>query len=80
MASPQLEAILAAMFDAEFCLREHKRAREQVRDALLRAEADRAGIPWERLKLAILSSRYPEYRRHRLAHEMPSVPPRLRGE
>jgi hypothetical protein len=47
---------------------------------LLKVEAERAGLPWERLKLAILSARYPEYRRQRLAHEMPSVPPQLRGE
>src|SRR6185436_436754 len=62
LASPQLETILAAMFQAEFCPREQKRLRELARDELLRAEADRAGIPWERLKLAILSGRYPEYR------------------
>ncbi|MBI4326450.1 MAG: hypothetical protein HY674_14470 [Chloroflexi bacterium] len=80
MSNRQLEAILAAMFEAEFCLPEQKRALEQARDALLRAEADRAGIPRERLKIAILSSRYSEYRRQRLAREMPGVPPRLRGE
>lgn len=80
MASPQLEAILAAMFEAEFCPAEQKRERERARDTLLQSEAARAGIPWERLKLAILSSRYPEYRRNRLAHELPSVPPKLRGQ
>lgn len=80
MGSAQLEAILAAIFEAEFCPPEQKRAQEQARDALLQAEADRTGIAIVRLKLAILSSRYPEYRRHRLAHEMPSVPPRLRTQ
>ena len=80
MASPQLEAILAAIFEAEFCLPGQKRAREQARDALLRVEAERAGIAAERLKIAILSSRYPEYRRRRLAREMPSVPPRVRDQ
>ena len=80
MANPQLEAILAAMFDAEFCSAEQKRAREQARDTLLQSEADRAGILYERLKLAILSSRYREYRRLRLARELPSVPPKLRGQ
>ena len=80
MANPQLEAILAAMFEAEFCSAEQKRAREQARDTLLQSEADRAGILYERLKLAILSSRYREYRRLRLARELPSVPPKLRGQ
>ena len=79
MASARLEGILAAMFEAEFCPPEHKQAREQARDALLKSEAERVGIQWERLKFAIQSRRYVEYRRHRLAHELPSVPPKLRG-
>ena len=79
MPSPRLEAVLTAIFEAEFCPPEQKRAREQARDALLQTEAERSGIAKERLKLAILSSRYPEYRRHRSAHELPSVPPRLRS-
>ncbi len=80
MANPQLEAILAAMFEVEFCPPEQKWAREQARDTLLQAEAERAGILYERLKLAILSSRYQEYRRLRLARELPTVPPKLRGQ
>ena len=80
MANPQLEAILAATFEAEFCSSEQKRAREQARDILLQTEAERAGIPLERLKLAIMSNRYREYRRRRLASELPSVPPKLRGQ
>jgi len=68
------------MFDAEFCAPREKREREQIRDSLLRTEAERTGIPWERLKLAILSGRYSEYRRRRLAHELASVPPRLRSQ
>ena len=79
MPSPRLEAVLTAIFEAEFCPPEQKRAREQARDALLQTEAERYGIAKERLKLAIQSSRYPEYRRHRLAHELPNVPPRLRS-
>jgi hypothetical protein len=78
LASPELDAILAAIFDAEFCPPGQKQAREQTRDSLLQAQAERAAIPPERLKLTILSSRYVEYRRRRLAHEMPSVPPGLR--
>jgi hypothetical protein len=80
LASEELEAILAAMFEAEFCGPEEKQAREQVRDALLSATAERTRIPVKRLKLAIQSERYREYRRQRLARELPSVPPRLRGE
>ena len=53
MASARLEGILAAMFEAEFCPPEHKQAREQARDALLKSEAERVGIQWERLKFAI---------------------------
>ena len=68
------------MFEAEFCPPEQKRAREEARDVLMRVEAERTGIERERLKLAILSCRYGEYRRQRLAREMPSVPPRLRGQ
>ena len=79
MASPQLEAILAAMFEADFCPPEQKQAREHARDILIQSEAEKTGVPWERLKFAIASSRYREYRRHRLAREMPSVPPKLRG-
>jgi hypothetical protein len=67
------------MFGAEFCPRSEKHTRERTRDTLLQSEADRSGIPWERLKLAILSSRYAEYRRQRLAHELPSVPPKFRS-
>ena len=80
LPSPQLEGILSAMFEAEFCAPEQKRSIEQARDALLKAETERSGIPADRLKLAILSSRYPKYRRHRLAHELPSVPPGLRSQ
>jgi hypothetical protein len=68
------------MFEAEFCAAGQKRVREQERDLLLRSEAEKAGIPWERLKLAILSSRYLEYRRLRLSHELPNIPPKLRRE
>lgn len=68
------------MFEAEFCPPEQKRVREQTRDNLLQAKAERAGILYERLKLAILSNRYREYRRNWLAHELPSVPPTLRGQ
>ena len=67
MASPQLEAILEAMFEADFCPPEQKQARERARDVLIQSEADKSGIPRERLKFAIASSRYREYRRHRLA-------------
>ena len=80
MASAELEAILAAMFEAEFCAPEEKQAREQARDALLKLTVERTLVPIERLKLAILSVRYREYRQQRLARELPSVPPRLRGE
>jgi len=79
LASPELEAILAAMFEADFCPPKEKQAREQQRDMLLRVEAEKADIPWERLKFAITSSRYIEYRRHRLARELGSIPPKLRG-
>jgi len=68
------------MFEAEFCPPEEKWTRERDRDALLNAEAERAGISAGRLKLAILSSRYPAYRRQRLAYELPGVPPRLRSQ
>ena len=68
------------MFEAEFCAPEHKHAREQARDALLNATAGRTHLPVERLKLAVLSGRYLAYRRRRLARELPSVPPPLRGE
>ena len=78
MASQQLEAILAAIFEADFFPPEEKRAREEARDLLLKSEAEKVGMPWERLKMAILSGRYLQYRRHRLAHELPSVPPRSR--
>ncbi|PWU09785.1 MAG: hypothetical protein C5B50_26670 [Verrucomicrobia bacterium] len=67
------------MFEAEFCPNEQKHARELARDTLLQAIAVRTGIPIERLKLAITSGRYIEYRRQRLAREMPSVPPKFRG-
>ncbi len=80
MASEQLEAILAAMFEAEFCAPTEKQVREADRDTLLHQASEQCGVPVERLKLAILSNRYPEYRRRRLAHELPSVPPRLRTE
>lgn len=80
MASPELEAILAAIFDAEFAASHEKHAKETIRDELLKSQAERAEIPWERLKLAILSSRYSEYRRCRLAREMPNIPPPLRSE
>ena len=80
MASPQLEAILAAMFEVEFCPPREKRAREKTRDGLLQIEAERSGVALERLKLAIHSSRYLEYRRQRLARELPSIPPRVRSQ
>ena len=80
MASPRLEAILTAIFEAEFCSPGEKRTREEARDALLRTEAERARVPMERLMLALLSSRYPTYRRNRLAHELPSVPPNVRRQ
>ena len=80
MASDRLEAILAAIFEAEFCPPGEKRAREEARDALLKMEANRVNMPAERLRLAILSSRYPAYRRNRLSHELPSVPPKVRRQ
>jgi hypothetical protein len=80
LASPDLEAILAAMFEAEFSAPEQKHNRERVRDKLLQEQAAKSHIPWERLKFAIQSSRYIEYRRNRLAHELPSVPPKLRNK
>lgn len=80
MASEALEAILTAMFDAEFCAPEAKRVREAARDALLRHAVEQSGMPIERLKLAILSSRHVEYRGQRLARELPSIPPRLRSK
>jgi hypothetical protein len=80
LANPQLEAIWAAMFEAEFCPLELKQACGQGRDTLLQLEAERAGTHWERLKRAIRSGRYREYRRQRLAHELPTIPPKLRGD
>jgi len=80
LASARLEAILKAIFEAEFCPPGEKRAREQARDALLQMEAERVTMPAERLKLAILSSRYPAYRRNRLARELLSVPPKVRRQ
>src|SRR5947208_16127998 len=50
LASPELEAILGAIFEAEFCPPEQKQVREHTRDTLLRAKAEQAGIPWERMK------------------------------
>ena len=79
MPNPLLEAILGGFFDAEFCPPQEKRSREIALDTLLQKEAERVGIPSERLKLAILSSRYRDYRRLRLANELPQVPPRLRS-
>jgi len=79
LASPELEAILGAIFEAEFCPPEQKRFREHTRDTLLQAKAEKAGIPWERRKLAV-AGRYLEYRRHRLAHELPGVPPKFRSQ
>ena len=79
MASRELEAILSAMFEADVCAPGEKRARELERDSLLRTEAEKANIPVERLKLAISSSRYIEYRMQRLARELGSIPPKLRG-
>ena len=75
-----LEIILAAMFEAEFCPPEEKQARLQAREKLLPTESERTRIPVERLKMAILTSRYPESRRQRLANELPSIPPRLRNQ
>ena len=46
LASPQLESILAAMFEAEFCPPDQKRAREDARDRLLQTVAVPAGMPW----------------------------------
>lgn len=56
MPAPELEAILAAMFEAEFATPREKHAKMQARDALLQLKAEAAGIPWERLKLAIVSA------------------------
>src|ERR1051325_4998137 len=39
LANPRLEAILAAIFEAEFCAPEQKKGREQTRDFLLQEEA-----------------------------------------
>lgn len=80
MAHPQLEAILAALFDAEFCERAEKETRVARAEALLATEAERAGIPIDRLKQAIRCGRYSAYRRARLARELPTVPPRLRAD
>jgi hypothetical protein len=80
LASRELEAILAAMFEADFCQPQEKQAREKRRDELLRAQGEKADMPWERLRLAIASSRYLEYRRQRLATELGSIPPKLRGK
>jgi len=80
LADPRLEAILAALFDAEFCPRAEKEARVARGEELLATEAERAGIPVGRLKQAVRCGRYLAYRRARLARQLPTVSPRLRAE
>jgi hypothetical protein len=58
LAHPQLEAILAALFDAEFCERAEKDTCVTRAEELLATEAERTGIPAERLKQAIRCGRY----------------------
>jgi hypothetical protein len=74
-----LAKLLDAFYVAEFCAPQFKAEQELACNHLLEEASRMSGKSSSLIKEAVLKSRYPEYRRSRLQAELPSVPPKLRG-
>jgi hypothetical protein len=73
------EAVLASMFEAEFCEPEDKVLKERALDETLSKACEETGKPLYLLKPAFLKV-YPQYRARRLARELPNLPFEVRDK
>ena len=74
-----LGKLLDAIYLAEFGLPQFKAENEKVVERLLEEASLSSGKSVSIIREAILKKRYPEHRKNRLKAELPSVPPRVRG-